>query len=62
MKLNIKDYIMIIIIILILLWWLYLLQEKKYNHEHSLINQKYCLDLWIWDDKEISDITKCNLY
>ncbi|NDK08947.1 hypothetical protein EOM39_06955 [Candidatus Gracilibacteria bacterium] len=67
MKLNIKDYIIILFLLLILslilFEGLYLLQEQKYKHEHSLINQKYCLDLGVIpEDRTLEDITKCNMY
>lgn len=61
MKLSIKDYLMIIFLILILLFWLYFLQEKKYQNEQALINQKYCLDLDNGKEKTLDDILKCDM-
>jgi hypothetical protein len=62
MKLSLKDYWMIILIVIIYITWFLIIENTKYNNEKSLINQKYCLELWIWEDKELSDITKCNKY
>ncbi len=61
MKLSIKDYLMILVLIIIVFLGLFLLQDKKYNYEQNLINQKYCLDLDNDKERDLDDILKCNM-